>query len=134
MHTKHMQFFYGEFERAMNHYPESPAQAEAEPVAVALQSGDLDRVRETIRTFMNATEGASSHDHEQAYSLALDGRGNPSFSAHHIPVTALRREGREDFENAVRTGQMDAAAASIGIDQINRLRAILRNILTEINQ
>jgi hypothetical protein len=40
----------------------------------------------------------------------------------------VRPERRDDFQKVVRGGQMDAAAATIGIDQFNTFRVILRKL------
>jgi hypothetical protein len=134
MNTERLRFLQGEFERAISQYPTSSAQQQAEPVYDALQTGDLERVTSAITSFINSTEATSSYDHELAYSLALDGRGDPAFSAEHVPESVLKPERRENFRDAVRTGQMDAAAAIIGIDQNDKFRAIVRNLLAAIGE
>jgi hypothetical protein len=62
------------------------------PMTEALASGDLARINDAFEFFMNRTSDTSSYDHELAYGLALDGRGDPAFNASDVSETALAAE------------------------------------------
>jgi hypothetical protein len=125
-------FLIGEFQRARSEYARTNAQTIADAVSAEL-TGDLNRVNEAIASFMNSTAEAESYDQELGYRLALDGSGDPDFSAIHIPETLVTQDQRAELERAVREGQMDSVAAMLRINQVNKLRAILGRLSETIN-
>jgi hypothetical protein len=133
MILKKVEFLTGEFNRALVEYPGSDVQTRALTVSPALLSGDLNKINAAIKAFLDSTAAQSSYDRNSAYGIALDGRGDPGFVAEQIPPTVLRVERRADFERSVREGQMDSAASIIGIDQLDKCRAILRKLSEAIN-
>lgn len=123
------QFLQGELDRAFDQ------QDTIDPALVeALASGDLVRVNHAIEVFLNRSSDTSSYDHELAYGLALDGRGDPTFSAGDVSESALSPSLRVEFERAVRDGQIDAAAAILKIEPLPKIRAIMRNLSVAINE
>jgi hypothetical protein len=131
--NKRTQFLIGEFLRAVHESREPTLSDRAIQVEQAIDSGDLYRRNDAIAAFINNTSEYESYDHETAYGFALHGRGDPTFSAEHVAESVLPLDRREDFERAVREGQMDAAGAVIGIDPLLKVRAILRQLSDAIN-
>jgi hypothetical protein len=134
VNTDRASFLVGELNRELSRYPDSQAQRNAASISEALDSGDLSKVNAAINAFMSQTVAREIYDKELGYILALAGHGDPAFGASDVPVAALPPAKRTDFEEAVRTGQMDAAAQILGLDQYIKLRAIARELSTALNR